>query len=68
MSEHVRMLGQFNMLHFPFLSQKASVTSRVASPGLCSAPADEDFLQDEEISAGQADPSRHAVHLKEPLK
>ena len=68
MSEHVRMLGRFNMLHFPFLSQNVSVASRVASRSLCSAPADEDFLQDEEISAGQADPSRHAVHRKEPLK
>ena len=68
MSEHVRMLGQCNMLHFPFLAQNVSVASRVASRSLCSAPADDDSLQDEEISDEQADPSREAVHVKEPTK
>ena len=62
------MLGQVIMLHFDFLSQKASVARRVASRTLWSPPADGEFLQDEEISDGQSDRSRQAVDPKEPPK
>ena len=62
------MLGQLYILHFPFLSQKASVASRVATCTLCSTPADGVFLQAEEISEEEADQSRPADHPKEPPK